>query len=100
MSAHINTVSEILVSARALLANPGVWAKGDGAGNLPDGCYCAALAMWLYTPPGTGRVALDFFCEANAIRRFVSRWNDAPERTLPEVLTAFDKAIELAGARQ
>ena len=30
----------------------------------------------------------------------ISRWNDAPERTFPEVRAAFLKAIELAKAEQ
>lgn len=96
MSAEIN-VSEILVSARALLAKPGIWVKGGGGSS---GCYCVAEAMWLYTPPGAGRVALNLFSIANSISGFVSLWNDKPERTLPDVLAALDKAIELARSRR
>lgn len=78
-------VSDDLKTARARLAAPGVWAQYPTKGH-----HCLMTAAdhlgdsYLMRALGT-----DFYLDAY-------HWNDAPGRTLDEVLAVYDKAIAIA----
>lgn len=88
--------SEILIKARELIEQPDRWAKGSMVGK----CMCSGSAV-----DEAGR---RFWRARNNAMSILRRsigvvsltdliaWNDAPERTHPEVLAAFDSAITLA----
>jgi len=88
--------SQILREARKLISVPERWCqhKGhDGEGR------CSVLAMHDAAGNMDGfNVVRGIFRTASAIGPDIpiSNWNDAPERTHPEVLAAFDAAIALA----
>lgn len=92
------TIAEILRAGKARLLERG-WCQGDEKAIFGDGKfgYCAATAM-------EGRADdTDFTCgeflrQANHISGSLGDWNDAPERTLEDVLAAYDKAIAAAEA--
>jgi hypothetical protein len=93
------TAIEILRAAREKLAQPGVWAK-NSVDAMSEGRCCVGLAICSRNgaPEHARRSACAAFkltIEANGSDA-VMRWNDAPERTLNEVLAAFDRAIALA----
>lgn len=91
------TTVEVLRKARDLLAT-GAWCQGNAArdkhGEPVDESdpsavrWCALGACW---HAGCGLEAM------RAIQRqvgtFITEWNDDPDRTLAEVLDAFDRAI-------
>jgi hypothetical protein len=102
------TTKEVLVEARRLIAEKG-WAQGDfaldddGHGYNYDSpratCYCASGAIRLACPEPYGFVRVEkLFCKANSIEE-IPQWNDAEGRTKDEVLAAFDRAIDFAGAK-
>lgn len=101
-TAERTTTAEVLRRALALL--PNTWVN-----TYPDedaGEHCAITAI--NEVARGGKRAKQFLCEAigeQADSRYVAaldvviaEWNDAPERTWPEVKAAFEKAIELAEA--
>lgn len=93
---------EILVTARAVLADPAKWGKGVRGENRPDDTYCVMDA--LYAEPNTRcGDALDACAlikiTAGETEEYwrahgIADWNDAPERTHAEVLAALDRAIQ------
>lgn len=91
---------QVLIDARKLIEQPENW---YGGGQIDWGlkhCSLSAIgkaeeSLGLY--PGDSRAA-------NALRvaaeiKFVSSWNDAPNRTHADILAAFDKAIAAERAR-
>lgn len=88
------TIAEILRAGKARLLKDG-WCQGDDEaifGALPRK-YCAATAI-----KAVGEdPALKFFKDINGLSGMgIADWNDAPERTLEEVLAAYDRAITAA----
>lgn len=98
---------QILTLAKAKLPNPHNWIQGRSFGEhwAPDGkteqCMCAGQAI-VTAAVKFGREDFD-----KAVDRYrvaakigpndsIASWNDAKWRTYDEVMTAFDKAIELA----
>lgn len=92
------TLVEILRAGKANLLERG-WCQGDYAAlyaDKPRKC-CAGTAL----PCGIGGMgALEILKVANGIPLSIGigEWNDAPERTREDVLTAYDKAIAAAEA--
>lgn len=102
--------SEVLDRARALLTPPGAWTQGC-VSRLADGWEC-----FLYHPDVTSRCmmgAVRAACEQAAWTQthyerargylqkathtdIVAKWNDAPARTVKEVLAALKQAAALA----
>ena len=62
--------------------------------------YCSVTACAEADPTTSFLSATDLLCSVVGLGEFevLQRWNDAPERTWPEVKAAFEKAIELAEA--
>ena len=104
----MDTVQQILIAARALIATPEKWTQGESARTsygLPCGFYadCAdqfcmsgALERVCSGDRHRASVAGNYLRDAISASSFVN-WNDAPERTHADVMAAFDRAIELAG---
>jgi hypothetical protein len=97
--------SEVLRAARKLIERPGSWCQkvrvcGEYGEHPTQYCSEAALD---HAPGGgidknaTVR-ARECFVEAVSLPAWwaVAEWNDQPNRTHPEVLAAFDRAIALA----
>lgn len=93
------TTADILRAAKAHLIKRG-WCQGDELaihGAEPRKC-CAATAIQPfvdYDAPGFEKPGT-VFREANGIQGNIADWNDAPERTLEDVLAAYDRAINAA----
>ena len=102
--------AEILRAARAKIERPDAWIQRTGARDI-DGLGVgpfdpaavrfsadAAIEVAARNSSGLHRGdALAFFRRAIAPEiRWIPTWNDAPGRTHPEVLAAFDRAIEIA----
>lgn len=101
------TPVEILRAARKLIENPANWSKRHGFGDRWHYCAdgaCRAAANGpdravIMPPVGSGYVpARNYLWEASGAEN-IWVWNDAAERTHPEILAAFDKAIALAEQR-
>jgi hypothetical protein len=106
------SVKDVLVKARELIATPDRWIKENIARDKPES------REWIYPnhPAATCWCSVGAICAAEGLEGMwsdtrsikalkkvlgtddVSEWNDAPERTHDEVLAAFDKAIALAEA--
>ena len=94
-----NTVADVLRRAKALIDAPEKWCKktnqhGDAR------CIMAAInaqrSATVYAPQAR---AAEFIARAIEIKQgygVIPDWNDAPERTHAEVMSAFDRAIALA----
>lgn len=96
------TTHEVLVAARNMVQK-GWWHSPDGC---REGHVCAGIAIMDAAPShevfGFEREAyrtlasilgLDIACGAGIDILPIYQWNDAPGRTVEEVLAAFDKAI-------
>lgn len=73
------------------------WCQGDENachGETLTGPRCAATAFMSVVP--VDHPIYDLFKKANGITTSIGTWNDAPERTLEDVLAAYDKAIAAA----
>jgi hypothetical protein len=84
-------LSEILRAGKANIERYG-WCQGDELAihGPVDGPCCAATAI-------SGDAAIEAIKHAAGIGDTpIATWNDAPERTLAEVLAAYDKAITAA----
>jgi hypothetical protein len=112
----VTAVRDVLRDAAELLRTKG-WTQGKFA-RADDGervevmaddaaCFCTLGAVYRITDRLPG------ICEERAVDALaravggcadvtaaahVAVWNDAPGRTLPEVLAAFERAADLAGA--
>lgn len=98
------SVADKLRAARDLMLDEDHWwrAKLPG-GPHGENCYCPILAVSAIADEHEGHSYLDivgFFVAALGLESDgdIANWNDAPERTLPEVHRAFDRAIALAEA--
>jgi hypothetical protein len=101
----MKTTKDILIEARELIAKG--WTQGANARDSQDKivdesseaavCFCVYGAISRAEGPahysGSARVG---FADATEIS-LIDVWNDAPERTKPDVLAAFDKAIAAQG---
>jgi hypothetical protein len=90
-------MSEILRAGKARIEQLG-WCQGDEkaifSGNKHGCCTGTALQ-----PAGDAALdAIKFLAKANGIdmRGGIGIWNDAPERTVDDVLAAYDNAIAAA----
>ena len=99
----IMPVEQTLIEARELISTPEKWGKGTCPGGLSRrGLLCANLAinsshLWgKYEEAAAGI----FVRVIGPLPRLqcASHWNDAPERTHADVMSAFDCAIALAAA--
>ena len=83
-----------LVKGRARLERPNGWRK-LGCNSPYKGQFCTILAL---DNSDAGRRAEEFLKVALGVEslRDVYDWNDAPERTLSEVLSLYDLAIAAA----
>lgn len=59
---------------------------------------CAMTAMYPETAATSNSEPFEFFRKINGITTCIGNWNDAPERTIEDVLAAYDKAIAAAEA--
>lgn len=84
------TVKEHLIKSKALIEKKG-WRNYSKRGQNLDG-FCVWTSM-IWTKEGPVISATMRFQEANNITDPVTTWNDRPDRTMEEVLAAFDKAI-------
>lgn len=99
-----SSVHDVLVRARAKIANPDDWGKGVrgrlGGGRRPLNTCCAAEAIedvsTYRDPRKEAYAALSASVGLEGFFITIVEWNDAPERTHAEVLAAFDRAIERA----
>ena len=92
----MKTPAQILRDALELLGPEGVhWVRGYPCGDRMC-CLSAIYGEWFRNQLSTGK-AEGIFSRVIS-DRFISRWNDAPGRTWPEIRAAFLKAIELAEA--
>jgi hypothetical protein len=98
----MKTTKDILIEARELIAKG--WTQGANArdlqGKIVDESDEAAVCFCVYGAisraeccDGYSGSARDLFADANGVY-LIDAWNDAPERTKPEVLAAFQKAID------
>ncbi len=99
------TPREILIAARALIAQPENWTKGAFAltstgslgrpGHEESTCFCVAGAI-LHTQPSTSVRQILKLIEKVLPGEFesVPDFNDDPHTTHADVLAAFDRAIE------
>lgn len=98
-------LADILRGAKARLIRIG-WAKGDGPTIHAKGpalrcCAATAIAMANNIEYAVLHETAKLFVRANPEidpARGIADWNDAPERTLEDVLAAYDKAIAAAEA--
>lgn len=93
------TIAEILRAGKARLLECG-WCQDEEVAmrGPPGGPCCVATAMTPFLGDNIGNVCT-FFRRANGIRGNIGDWNDAPERTLEDVLAAYDRAIAAAEAQ-
>lgn len=89
--------SEVLQKAHERLSVPGAWGKGPV---LAEGCTCIALVTTQVSEEDACDLQADWYvCKVigvgfNQVEEFA--WNDAPERTLQEILATLLKARDLA----
>ncbi len=106
----MTTVADTLRKAKNHLSDPTHWAQyGDVVCDFKTMPTCVGLAIQEYTTPeqwvrekGAHKYnpAIKLFCEANDIEDMnVAGWNDDPDRTHDEVMSGFDRAINLAEIR-
>lgn len=93
---RVNTTADVLRRAREMVDTPEKWARCASSG----GPWCAGLAIYYANDKNSdeGHPAYKLFERAIGVTGVpaVFFWNDTPDRTHPEVLAAFDRAIELA----
>jgi hypothetical protein len=89
--AKLSDVTAELIRARNLLEQPMGWRQPGGCGGR-KGRYCTILAL---SDTDTGRKAQDALKAQLGVKFLldVYNWNDAPERTVEEVLHLYDRAI-------
>ena len=100
--------SEVLTKALELLGPNGeLWCKSLPGVEWPVAGNCASTACGMAdTPEGyQSWKARTYLARAIGIPALethsqIHGWNDAPERTFPEVRAAFEKAIELAKSEE
>lgn len=87
-------LSEILRAGKRRIVEHG-WCQGDAVYLQRPKC-CAATAMMPDSFDITEKGPFMFFRKVNEIDVSIGDWNDEPERTLSDVLAAYDKAIAAA----
>lgn len=112
------TPAALLKKAKALISDPNAWIRGhagtDKSGlpvraNHPDACrWCALGALWkaadydtreaIYCEIVDAEVCLESALGVSLITG-IARYNDDPETTHTDVMSLYDRAIELAEKR-
>lgn len=90
----ITKASTVLRKAREMLSVEGVWGKGDDV--RQRGKHCLVTAIALVSKNYKGNYISTQFVTKIIMRNGLARWNDAPSRTLSEVLSALSEAEKLA----
>ena len=100
------SVSEVLAAAADLLEKPGAWTQGwyarDERGGICSAgasdaiCFCAVGAISKVSGGLPPVQALDLMRSAAGCTDNIGDWNDAPERTQAEVVTALRQAARQA----
>jgi hypothetical protein len=101
----IDTV-KVLRAAKVVLTREGVWSQRLGFSNIDGSCMCAhgALNLAITGCPDTVEtahpavIALVSAIGGDAYAH-IWDWNDAPGRTVEEVLAKFDEAIAAEEAK-
>lgn len=92
---------DILKAARIKISSPHDWGKGMRNYDRPMETFCAAEAIeavCLYDDERRRAICALYSAAGLEYRApYLTRWNDAPERTHAEVLAAFDLAIATLG---
>ena len=88
------TPADALRAAKECILEHG-WAQGLRA-VVDTERHCMVTALAWVTPEDPVAENLAFQALQRATSHFPNDWNDDPERTLDEVLEAFDRAIVLA----
>ncbi len=98
----VATTADVLRKAKGLIDSPEKWIKGwfgrPAAGSQVITCFCSVGAIRRADDMSFGRT----YCSAIYVMEQVvggdsiALWNDAQERTHPEVMAAFDRAIAIA----
>ena len=89
----------VLIEARKLIEKPENWGQGRRGLNRPAHTCCASEAIESIAEPSAVRNAAYVQLSSAVGGQSIVPWNDAPERTHPEVLAAFDRAIEAERAK-
>lgn len=95
-------MSEILRAGKQRIEQFG-WVQGDEAalsGERGNRKCCAATAIQDSSNWVDGLPAAELFQQVVCPASNISHWNDQPERTMEDVLAAYDKAIAAAEARE
>lgn len=95
---------DLLKAAKARIADPALWGKGT----IKNGQECAWLAIFSATNEMPIAVTMEerLTAQSEAVKmlqaviggRSMIEWNDRPERTHADVMTAFDLAIIIGEA--
>jgi hypothetical protein len=100
------TPTEVLIEARKLCETK--WGQGTGSScaSVPTGCLCVVTAIRYVCDHGRvsskkedaalGLIRQVTDTDDAAEGRELFAWNDHPDRTLADVLAAFDRAIEMS----
>lgn len=93
------TTTEVLLAAKQKI-NADTWGQGPGLRRIGKICAMGAIDTVSESVPLAAQreEALDVFRKACG-NPLITVWNDAPERTLGEVLAMFDKSIAVAQER-
>lgn len=105
---------EIFEKAKELINAPEKWIRGaycreamNDTGDMVGSCllgFCTLGSLLEASPTEVSIQALStIFNRTNGLEDYpisVAEWNDAPERTHAEVMSAFDKAIAYCKERQ
>ncbi len=106
------TALSVLVAARELISSPEKWTKGKFARDIKGEsvawhgdaavCWCSEGAINRAGHDALHSTRYDAYraIEADLPDGNIVEFNDAPERTHPEVLAAFDRAIAKLKAEQ
>ena len=96
------TVKDDLIAAKALIATPEKWIKGEFE---RDGCFCARGAIQAVNLDSSREIDAEEALEAAVPRRArhrskfvssVSKFNDDPNTTHADIMALFDRAIARA----
>ena len=84
----------VLRAARERLSEPGVWVQGtEGIGDDHDCLYTALMTVRPSRSRSASHKAVELLKRHGDALWCVPTWNDAPGRTLDEVLAVLDRAI-------
>lgn len=98
----MKTAVDVLRDAHALIVEKGWWQGGRTRAVKGTHCAISALTSTGVNESLAEEEAMGLLTEAIGVSTLVDvvDWNDAPGRTVEEVLAAFDRAIEIAEPKQ